>query len=114
MRWNRASPFETEATICSEFRNRGKAIVEQSITSEEINKSKSAGLWESQSGYLSRKVYHLSKVIWNDQVYQFHQNWLASTYDGWFTLPDGLIERISSMLDEIVSKSVYKDEEGDH
>ena len=29
------------------------------------------------------------------------------------TLADGLIERTSSMLDEIVSKAVLKDEEGD-
>ena len=29
------------------------------------------------------------------------------------TLADGLIERISSMLDEIASKAVHKEEEGD-
>ena len=29
----------------------------------------------------SRKVNHLSKVVWDHQVYQFHQNKLASTYD---------------------------------
>ena len=29
------------------------------------------------------------------------------------TLADGLIERTSSMLDEIESKTVHKDEEGD-
>ena len=29
------------------------------------------------------------------------------------TLPDGLIERSSSMLDEIESKTVHKEEEGD-
>ena len=52
---NRASPFEfdgksmeTETTTWSEFLNGVKAIVEQAT--EEINKSKTAGLWESQSG----------------------------------------------------------------
>ena len=40
----------TERTTWSEFPNRGKAIVEQILASGEINKSKRAGLWESQSG----------------------------------------------------------------
>ena len=42
--------METETTTWSEFPNEGKAIVEQILASEEINKSKRAGLWESQSG----------------------------------------------------------------
>ena len=42
--------METETTTWSEFPNGGKAIVEQIIVSEEINKSKRAGLGESQSG----------------------------------------------------------------
>ena len=57
MRWNGASrcefdgkSMETEATTWSEFPNGGKVIVEQILASEEINKSKRAGLWESQSG----------------------------------------------------------------
>ena len=41
---------ETERTRWSEFANGGKPIVEHMLTSEEINKSKRAGLWESQSG----------------------------------------------------------------
>ena len=41
--------MESEATTWSEFPNGGKAIVEQILTSEERNKSKRAGLWESQS-----------------------------------------------------------------
>ena len=56
MQWNGASRFElvgksmeTE-TVWSEFPNRGKAIAEQILMSGEINKSKRAGLWESQSG----------------------------------------------------------------
>ena len=39
-----------ETEIWSEFSNGGKTIVEQILISEEINKSKSAGLLESQSG----------------------------------------------------------------
>ena len=56
MRWNESSPFEFEGksmeteTTWSEFYKEGKAIVEQIPASEEINKSKTAGLWESQSG----------------------------------------------------------------
>ena len=42
--------METETTTLSEFLNGRKAIVEQILTSEEINKPKKAGLWESQSG----------------------------------------------------------------
>ena len=57
MWWNEASRCEfdgksmnTEATTWSEFLNVEKAIVEQMLASEEKNKSKRAGLWESQSG----------------------------------------------------------------
>ena len=42
--------METETTTQWEFSNGGKAIVEEILTSEEINKSRKAGLWESQSG----------------------------------------------------------------
>ena len=42
--------METERTTWSEFASEGKAIAEQMLESEEINKSKRAGLWESQSG----------------------------------------------------------------
>ena len=51
MQWNGASlcefdgkSMETETTTWSEFHNGGKAIVEQILGSEEINKSKRAGL----------------------------------------------------------------------
>ena len=57
MWWNEASRCEfdgksmnTEATTWSEFLSVEKAIVEQMLASEEKNKSKRAGLWESQSG----------------------------------------------------------------
>ena len=53
MRWNNTSRFEfdrksreTEATMCPDFLNGDKTIVEQTLVSEEKNKSKRAGLWE--------------------------------------------------------------------
>ena len=53
--------METDITT-SEFPNGGKAIVEQILASEEINKSKRAGLritvWD-----LNRKVNDLSKIV---------------------------------------------------
>ena len=56
------TPFEldrksmkTETTIRLEFRNGGKPIVEQ-ILAPERNKSKRAGLRESQSGTRIRKL----------------------------------------------------------
>ena len=63
MRWNGALRFEfigksmeTETTAWSEFHNGGKSIVEQILASEERNKSKRAGPWESQSGIWVRKL----------------------------------------------------------
>ena len=50
------SLLENETTTWSEFPNRGKAIVEQILALEEINKSKRAGLWESQSGIRVEKL----------------------------------------------------------
>ena len=41
--WQKST--ETETTT-SELPNGGKAIVEQILATEEINKSKTAGLWE--------------------------------------------------------------------
>ena len=41
--------METETTTWSEFLKGGKAIAEQIPASEKINKSKTAGLWESKS-----------------------------------------------------------------
>ena len=59
MRWKGASRCEfdgksvgTEITTWSEFPNGKKSIVEQILTSEEINKSERVGLWESQPGIL--------------------------------------------------------------
>ena len=42
--------MKTETATWSEFSNEGKAVVEQTLASEERNKSKRAGLRESQSG----------------------------------------------------------------
>ena len=115
MRWNEASccdfigkSIETETTTWLEFSNGGKAIVEQIPVSEEINKSKRAGLWESHSvtqvGQLTISVRSL--------VYRFHQKWTLN-FPNTNTLADGLIERISTMLDGIGSKTGHNDEEGD-
>ena len=65
MQWNKAfcceyygKSMETETTTWSwsEFLKGGKAIVEQIPVLEEINKSKTAGLWESQSAIWVGKI----------------------------------------------------------
>ena len=48
--------MEAQTTTWSEFPNGGKAIVEQILASEERNKSKKAGLWESQYGICVGKL----------------------------------------------------------
>ena len=82
MQRNRVSRFEldeksmeTEKTTWLEFSNLGKIIVEKILVSEEINKSKGAGLWESQWGICVGKL-----TIW---IKSFEiKNKLASLYDG--------------------------------
>ena len=91
MQWNRASHFEfdgksmeTETTTWAESPTRGKAIVEQTLASEERNPKEQD--CESQFGINVRKLtiwvrsfeIHYDRV---HQVYQFHQNRLASSYD---------------------------------
>ena len=64
----------------------------------------------------SRKVNHLNKVIWDKKIITKFTRSISSTRIGepkTKTLADGLIERTSSMSDEIESKIVRKDEEGD-
>ena len=63
MRWNGAfrcelvgKSIETEIITWSEFPYGGKAIVEQILVSEKRNKSKRAGLWETQSEIWVRKL----------------------------------------------------------
>ena len=70
MRWDGASPcefdgkpMENKTITWSKSPNGGKAIVEQILVLEEINKSKRARLWESVWDRI-RKVNYLSKVIW--------------------------------------------------
>ena len=62
--WDWRKVMETETTTWSEFPNGRKATVEQILASEEINKSKTAGLRVTVRD-LSGKVYHMSKVIWD-------------------------------------------------
>ena len=73
--------METETTTWSEFPNGAKAIVEQILASEEINKSKRAGLWESVWDP-SRKVNHLSKVIWDTKIITEFTRLISSTRIG--------------------------------
>ena len=56
--------METKTATWSEFPNRRKAILEQILVSEERYKSKRAGLRVAVRDP-SRKVNHLSKVIWD-------------------------------------------------
>ena len=53
---------------------------------------------------LSKKINHLSELVYDkvDQVYQFHQNRLASPYDGHCVLQR-----------QIKSKTVHKDKDSD-
>ena len=74
MNWNEASCCEygeksmkAETTTWWEFPNGGKAIVEQILAWEEINKSKRAGLWEPVWD-ASRVVNHQSKVACNQKL----------------------------------------------
>ena len=66
MRWNKKTFFElvgksteTKTKIWSEFPNGGKAIVKQILASEERNKSKRAGLWESTISVISFDIEKL-------------------------------------------------------
>ena len=79
MQWNGASccelvgkSMETETTTWSEFPNGGKAIVEQILASEEINKSKRAGLWELQSDIRVGKL-----IIWVSLL-EIEELWCSS------------------------------------
>ena len=80
--------METEKITWSEFPNGRKEIVEQILASEDRNKSKRAGLWESKS-----RIWVGKLTIW---VRSFE-----------------IKKRTSCMLDEVESKTVHKDEKGD-
>ena len=63
---------------------------------------------------LTRKVNYLSKVIWVRKIIAELIRSINSTWIGKINiLADGLIKRTSSMLYEIASKIVHKDEECD-
>ena len=57
----------------------------------------------------SRKVNHLSKFVWDRKIITEVEVKVSQGKQ----LADGLIERTSSMLDEIETKTVHKDKEGD-
>ena len=125
MPWNRAScseydgkSMDTEITTWSEFPTGWKTILEQILASEEINKSKKAGLWESQSGI---QVGKLTICVRSFEIEKFKQSspdlsvlreyvsqslWWTLKFPRTNTFADGLIERTSSML-------ASKDKEGD-
>ena len=132
MQQNRACCFEfvgksmgTETTTWSEFPNGGKAIVEQILASEEIKKSKRAGLWQSKSGiwvgkltiwvrsFQTEKLEQSSPGLSVPPEYVSQSLWWTLNSPKTNTLADGLIKRTSSMLDEIASKTVHKGKESD-
>ena len=100
--------------------NGGKVIVEQIVASLEWEKSKRAGLWESQSGIRVGKL-----TIWVRSFITEFTRPISSTRIVKPVLMMGIKvsknKHISrwvdqenlSMLDEIESKTVHKDEEGD-
>ena len=95
MQFSRASCCEydgklMETDTTSEFPNGGKDISEQIVASEEINKSKRAGLWEPQSRIQVGKL-----TIW---VRSFE----ICSYDGRYSLQSQThLQTGWSMLDEI-------------
>ena len=102
--------MEIETATWSEFPNGWKAIVEQILVSEEINKSKKAKLGESQSGIRVGKL-----TIWV-RSFEIKQEsfWWALKSPKTKTLADGLAKKTLSIADEIESKAMYKHEEGGH
>ena len=70
-----------------EFPKGGKTFLEQILASEVRNKSKRAGLWQSQSGIRVGKLtiwirpFAIKKLKNVHQVYYFYKNRLASPYD---------------------------------
>ena len=121
MQWN--APFycefdgksmETDKKTWSEFPNGGKAFAEKILASEQRNKSKRAGLWESQSGIhigmltIWARSFEISSTRIGEPVLMMMLKSQKTK-----TLAVGLINRTSSMLDDIEPKTVHEDEEGD-
>ena len=115
---------ETETTTCSVFPYGGKATVEQIGASEERNKSNRAGLWESVRD-TSRKVNHLSKVIWDRKIITEFTRCINSSRIGkpvlMMNVKVSKDKHISRCIDEenLIYvrwnriKTMHKDEEGD-
>ena len=115
--------METETATWSKFPNGGKAIVEQILASEERNKSKRAGLWESLSGIrvgklsISERSFGIEKVYQSSPDLSVPPEWVSQSL--WWmlirsqktnTFADGLTERSLPILDEIESKRDEEDE----
>ena len=98
------------------FPTEGKDITEQILATEEINPKEQDQSWELQLGIkVGKLAIWVTLCVIENQVYHFHQKRLVSPYDGSWTkspkthiLADGLIKSISSMLDEITSRTVCK------
>ena len=73
--------METETTIWSEFPNGGKSIIEQILALKEINKSKRAGLWESQSGIPVGKLT-MWVSVWDGKILTDFTRSISSTRIG--------------------------------
>ena len=95
--------METVTVTWSKFPNGSKTTVKQILASKEMNKPKRAELWQWQSGIQVGKL-----TIWR-RLFEMDVSMSPKTN----TLADRFIERTSSMLDEIKSKTVHKDKEGD-
>ena len=123
MQWNgtfhsefAGKSMEAETTTRSVFPNGGKVIVEQILPSEEIKKSRRAGLWESQSGTGVGKL-----TIW---VRSFKIEKLPESYSQslWWTSTSPKTNKhysrwvdreMTSMLVDIESTTAHKDEKSD-
>ena len=116
--------IETETTTWSEFPNGGKTIVGQITASKEINKCKRAGLWQPQWDP-SRKVNHLSKVIWDRKyITEFTRSISFTRIGKPVLMMDVKVSKHKNIsrwvdrenlikLDKVESKTVCKDEDGD-
>lgn len=96
--------FEREATTWSSFINGGKANVEKIIKLKDIDKSKSAGLWEPHSGIRVGKLSIWARLLqWvNQSLRRISKSRKA------IILAEGLINRTVCMLDESASKPEKK------
>ena len=80
--------IETETTTSSEFSHERKAIVEQILMSEEINKSMGWTVTVTVRDP-SRKISHLSKVICDRKIITKFNKSISSTRDRFVSPLDG-------------------------